>query len=204
MNKTALNFNTKRPISQNAPKRRPETATNVKYINKSDPIEILPSEVIIKDFEINQTYEVIILVRNLTRVPRKIRIFQPKTSKFRCDYDMQGSIAAGLAMKLVLTFESSTLNDYHDSLVIISDEGFKFELPLHAYMPQAQIVFEPFLNFGFVQLGKSKTETVVFRNEGLKEGVVEIKTEKSEFFKIDREKFYVMSKQSVPVNITYE
>lgn len=204
MNKTLTNFKTKRPLSHQIQKRRPETATNVKFISKSEPIEILPPEVVIKDIETNQTYEVVILVRNLTSISRRIRIFQPKTSKFRCDYDMQGAVAAGLAMKLLVTFETNVLNDYHDSITITSDEGFKAEVPLHAYMPQAQILFEPIINFGFVPLTKTKVETIMFKNEGAREGTIELKMEKLEELKIDREKFIIMPHQSIPVKIQYQ
>lgn len=145
---------------------RKETATTIKYVSKSVPIEIVPPEIIINDIEINQTYEVIAFVRNLTAVGRRIRIFQPKTNKFRCDYDMQGSIAPGLAMKLVISFETAVIGDYHDFIEIISDNDFKATLPLHVYQPQANILFEPFVNFGFVRVHHEKIEKIAFKNEG--------------------------------------
>jgi hypothetical protein len=146
-----------------------ETATNLKYVSKSAPIEVNPPEIIINDIEVNQTYEVQVLVRNLTTVGRRIRIFQPKTNKFRCDYDMAGSIAAGLAMKLIVSFETNVLGDFHDHLEIISDLGddhFRQILPLHAYQPQAHIVFEPFVNFGFVRANQERVEKIAFKNDG--------------------------------------
>jgi hypothetical protein len=39
-------------------------------------------------------------------------------------------------------------------------------VPLHAYPSIASIIFEPFINFGFVKLGREKTEDVYFKNEG--------------------------------------
>ena len=52
--------------------------------------------------------------------------------KFMCR-----AIAAGLAMKLVITFETSILEEFHDQIKIVSDGGFSIEVPLHAYPPQA-------------------------------------------------------------------
>jgi len=48
---------------------------------------------------------------------------------------MQGAIAAGIAMKLIATFETSVIdkNGFHDSLKIVSDEGYERVIPLHAY-----------------------------------------------------------------------
>lgn len=34
------------------------------------------------------------------------------------------AIAAGLAMKLVITFETSIMEEFHDSIKIVSDGGF--------------------------------------------------------------------------------
>lgn len=48
---------------------------------------------------------------------------------------MKGTIAAGLAMKLNVSFETNVLGDFTDSLLIISEENFKYEIPLHA-MPK--------------------------------------------------------------------
>ena len=71
-------------------------------------------------------------------------------------------------MKLVVTFETSVLEKggFHDCIQIVSDNGFKKDVPLHAYPPIASLIFEPFINFGFVKMGKEKTEEVYFKNEG--------------------------------------
>lgn len=45
---------------------------------------------------------------------------------------MKGTIAAGLAMKLLVSFETSIVGEFHDSLKIISEENFEYEIPLHA------------------------------------------------------------------------
>ena len=45
------------------------------------------------------------------------------------------AIAAGLAMKLLVTFETSNLEEYHDSMKIVSDGGFSFDVNLNAYPP---------------------------------------------------------------------
>lgn len=144
-----------------------ETATTIKYISNAMPIEVTPSEIIINDIEPNQTYEVVVLVRNLTNIGRRIRVYQPKTNKFRCDYDMQGNIAAGLAMKLIVSFETDKNGDFHDVLEIVSDDKFSVTVPLHSYQPQANIVFDPFINFGFIKVQKDEIRPVMFENQGI-------------------------------------
>jgi hypothetical protein len=62
--------------------------STIKYISNSDPIEVVPSEIIFKDILTNQTYEITVYIRNLTKTSRRIRVYQPQTAKFRADYDM--------------------------------------------------------------------------------------------------------------------
>jgi hypothetical protein len=46
----------------------------LKNISNASPIEIIPPEIIFKDIEANYTYEITVLVRNLAKKPRRIRI----------------------------------------------------------------------------------------------------------------------------------
>ncbi len=150
-----------------AKKNRPQTVTNIQRLSKSAPIEIIPSEIVINNIEPHQAYEVVIYVRNLTSSGRRIRIYQPKTNNFRCDYDMQGNIAPGLSMKLLVTFETDKIGNFHDALEIVSEDRFQSIVPLHAYMPQASILFDPFVNFGFIRVQKEESKMITFKNEGI-------------------------------------
>lgn len=150
----------------------------LRNISNNSPIDITPSEIIFRDIQANQTYEMSIYVRNLSKTVRRIRIFQPQNTKFRCDYEMAGAIAAGLAMRLTVSFETAVLGEFEDKLKIISDDSITMEIPLSAYPLQSQIIFEPFLNFGFVKTGAEKVESIGFKNEGKTAGRVELKVEK--------------------------
>lgn len=108
--------------SQNS---RVKSGMQLKSINNFSDFEINPSEITFPDIIPNIVYQTIVLIRNLTKTPRRIRIFQPKSKNFRCDYDMQGVIAAGLSLKLIITFETLTSEDYHDSIMLTSDQNFK-------------------------------------------------------------------------------
>ena len=192
-------------------KTRPNTQSTlrstktIKFINNSTPIEITPPEISFLDINVNQIYQASVLVRNLTSVPRRIRVFQPKTSKFRCDYDMQGGIAAGLAMNLVVIFESETKGDFHDSIRLISDENFEYDLLIHAYQPKSNIVFPQFLNLGFCKINRSKEGKVLFRNTGNTAGKVELKCEavNSKDIRIDPAVFQLQPGRMQEVMIEY-
>ena len=114
------------------------------------------------------------MVRNLTSKVRRIRFIPPNTSKFTAEYETLGAIAAGIATKVKISFETEELGNYHDELVIVY-EGFRYVLQLHAYVPGPDIQFEPFVNLGFSPLDKPKSHKIIFRNEGDVEGTVELK-----------------------------
>ena len=61
---------------------------------------------------------------------------------------------------MVITFETSILEEFHDSIKIVSDGGFSIDVPLHAFPPSAGIIFEPFINLGFVRVNKEKAENI--------------------------------------------
>ena len=107
---TSVNFaKINRPFTQGNQSVTSLNRNTMKFISNANPIEILPSEIFFKDIEINKIYEITIFARNLTKVPRRIRVLQPQTTKFRCDYDMVGALAAGIALRLIITFETNML-----------------------------------------------------------------------------------------------
>ena len=118
---------------------------------------------------------------------------------------MQGAIAAGIAMKLVITFETSVMNKngFHDSLKIVSDENYERDIPLHAYPQQASIIFEPFLNLGFVKMNSEKTEKIFFLNEGKIPAKVALKTAENQDLVIDPASFTMEPGQEFSVKVTY-
>lgn len=176
----------------------------IKNVSNHNPIEITPSEIIFRDVVANQTYEMNIYVRNLSKIVRRIRIFQPQNTKFRCDYDMAGAIAAGLAMKLTISFETSVLGSFQDKLRIISDENVEVEIPLSAFPLQSCVIFEPCVNFGFVRLGSEKTESIAFKNEGKTQGKIELKIDKMPEFSIDPNFFTLAPGQEFSVRAKYK
>lgn len=183
---------------------RAKSAMPLKYINNSSPFEIIPNEVTFPDIIINQLYEITVLIRNLTKIPRRIRIIQPLTSKFKCDYDMQGVIAAGLSLRLVIYFETSVLGQFHDLIKLISDENFEYNLRVHAMPPIPLISFKKTLNYGFCKLSVPVEKIVKFRNEGTSTGKIELRTnEKLKNIKTDPNVFQLEPSQEIDVKVVY-
>lgn len=124
-----------------------------------------------------------VLVKNQTKVVRRIRVFQPRTPEFRCDYEMGTAIAPGLFIELIVSFEATQRGEFSDEITIISDE-YEFKVPMFAYSPMAKIIFEPFINLGFIQIGSTKKEKIVFKNEGNEVGEINLHVPDSDNLKI--------------------
>lgn len=183
---------------------RAKSAMPLKYISNSSPFEVIPNEVTFPDIITKQLYEITVLIRNLTKIPRRIRIIQPQTSKFRCDFDMQGVIAAGLSLRLIIYFETAEIGQFHDVIKLLSDENFEFNLRLHALPPIPSIKFDKFVNFGFCKLNIPMEKTVKFRNEGTSPGKVELRTtEKLKYIKTEPSVFNISPFQEIEVKIIY-
>jgi hypothetical protein len=78
------------------------------------PIEVFPPEIFLNNIEAEQTYEINVIVRNLTSKSRRIRFVPPKTSKFAAEYETLGALAAGISTKVKISFETEELGNYHD------------------------------------------------------------------------------------------
>jgi hypothetical protein len=166
-------------------------------LNTPAAFDVQPAEIIFKDVEPGQIYQMTVVVKNLTTSVKRIRVFQPKNACFRCDYAMLGPIAPGLSIELVISFESEDTGEFNDSITIVSDNHIEYEVPISAYSPMAKIIFEPFVNFGFIQAGKSKCETVLFKNEGSREGSVHIQADDIKDFSVDPQTRFCPSKRRV-------
>ena len=88
---------------------------------------------------------------------------------------MQGPVAAGLAIKMNVSFESEIEGDFHDVIEISTeDQKETYKLYLHALKPGPDIQFEPLVNFKFIPVGTTRYEEIEFKNEGRLAGNVRL------------------------------
>lgn len=60
---------------------------------------------------------------------------------------------------------------------------------MHAYPPQADIRFDPRIDWGFVRVGREEIKVIFFKNVGTNSGRVELKAEKMPEMKIEPPNF---------------
>lgn len=184
----------------------PLNLKTIKSITNSDPINVYPKECVFSDIEINQTYEMIVYVQNLSKVPQRIKVMQPTTSKFRVDYDTTGSIAAGLTVKLVIVFETNNLDDFNDKFHLIYEKSGKkqdVEITLSALKPQAQISFENFIDLGFARINREKQHVIRFRNQGKQVGKIKVVFEHLQGIKLNPSQFQIQPNDICDVSLIY-
>lgn len=75
------------------------------------PIEVNPPEIVFKDIEANQIYEITVEIRNLTKKAVRIRLQKPTNPSFKVEYSMQQEIAPGLAMLAKIKYESKEIRN---------------------------------------------------------------------------------------------
>lgn len=115
--------------------------------------------------ESDQSYEIQLHIKNVTASSRRIKLLKPKDTRFEISDSKDTPLAPGLSMKISIFFYAKEVSEIHTSLKILS-EDYQREVPINVYPPSACFVFEPFLNFGYVRLGKSKTLELEVVNEG--------------------------------------
>ena len=75
------------------------------------------------DIEPHQNYEVTVTVRNISKKVKRIKFSNPDLPNFKIDYDMQGPVAAGLAIKINVSFETDQERDFHDKIEITTEDS---------------------------------------------------------------------------------
>jgi hypothetical protein len=73
--------------------------------------EIIPAEVVFKDIEVNQYYEITVEIRNLTNRAKRIRFQKPQNPDFKVIYTMQPEIAPGLSTTAKIKYECKELKN---------------------------------------------------------------------------------------------
>ena len=173
-------------------------------LDDQQAVEVFPPEIVFKDIETEQIYEVTVCVRNLSKKSRRIRFTPPRTVRFKAKYEHTGPLHSGIATIVIISFETDQLGDYHDEMEI-SSEDYHFTLPLHAYKPSPDLQFDSFVNLGYTAVGKAVAHTVSFLNRGSVKGEVLIRYDKqlASELTVQPEAFTMEPGANIPVELTY-
>mmetsp|Transcript_76352 Transcript_76352/g.221693 ORF Transcript_76352/g.221693 Transcript_76352/m.221693 type:complete len:2886 (+) Transcript_76352:129-8786(+) len=137
-------------------------------------LSVEPKTIEFHDIEVNMRYIQTLTVKNLSPFVRRIRCDPPATDAFSLrNHKNETAIAPGMPITIDIEFLTRKSGDYQDKLVIKA-EDFKFEVPLTAIAPCADISFDPRVDFGTVTTKRTHQREVTFRNDGSEPGSFEI------------------------------
>ena len=161
-------------------------------------------------------YEIPVKIYNISKKTKSVSIKHPN-GLFKVDTDKKNKrtkIPPGLYLELIVIFETEQTikEDQFDQIIITSENDFKLILPLKAYLPQPLVQFEPLINLGFVPVGSRKIDTIQFINDGIIGTNIELRLNKSEELKLDKNNIYLPpynskiseDKRKVTVSIIFE
>lgn len=137
-------------------------------------LSVEPKTIEFRDIEVNMRHIQTLTVKNLSPFVKRIRCEPPATAEFSLrNHKNETAIAPGMPITIDIEFLTRKSFDYVDKLVIKA-EDYKFEVPLTAIAPCADIAFESRVDFGIVTTKRTHQREVTFRNMGSEVGSFEI------------------------------
>ena len=173
-------------------------------LSKGQPLEIIPPEVVFKDIELNQYYEITVEIRNLTSKATRIRIQEPSNQDFTVHYVRQPEIAPGLSMTAKVKYECRELKNETEMVKIVSEDGSFVQLPIRVYRTESQILFEPFVNMGFLKVGKLHCETISIKNSGKASSTVEFAHNHGAVLTVEPKILKISRMEECKINVKYK
>ena len=133
-------------------------------------IRVTPSIGEFADVEPGMVFVIPFTIHNVSNRVKRVRFGPPKTSAFRL-ISAQQSIAPGMKQSIEVEFSSKEVQEVHDTLVVRTEEG-QITIPLHAWFPAPNIVFDPVINLGRVSAQHPvESKRLKMRNIGKKDGL---------------------------------
>jgi hypothetical protein len=132
-------------------------------------LQVEPLDVVFKDIEESVQYIQVVTIRNLGSTVRRIRWVPPKTSEFAFEGELKTAIAPGLCVQVEVKFLTRTPADYTDRFEIVT-EDFRYEVPLTAQAPCADLQYEPAIEYGSVITGRPHHQEITICNIGSRPG----------------------------------
>ena len=115
-----------------------------------------PVEVKFNGYELGKPQTATVKILNLAPIPQRVHILPPTEPGFSIKTNKKGSIAAGMAESLQVTFFSD-VHKYQYDVVKVNTETGNFVIPIYAYpsLPKLQDIFPKIIDFGSVILNTS-------------------------------------------------
>ncbi|XP_053944033.1 hydrocephalus-inducing protein homolog [Cuculus canorus] len=130
----------------------------------------LPSEVVFQSYVPHEVYEMPLVLRNVDKVPRRLKIVMESSLYFKLDIPsgVCRKVAPGMTTSFHILFTPEENKDYFHQLTCITERGM-FNVPIRAIGARAVLDFPDRLNFSICPVKYSTQMTLLVRNVGNRE-----------------------------------
>jgi hypothetical protein len=149
----------------------------------SSSLEVVPGQVTFRNCLPGEVYEADLEVRSRGRRPVRITVGPVSHPSFQIIYEKKARVAPGLSIPVRVRYRPSTEEQAFAEFEVAAEEGGRVAVSLAGRPPEPLIVCDtPALNFGFCKLSEPNTQQLTFRNEGERDGKIDL-TSKGDKFK---------------------
>ncbi|MEE6467413.1 hypothetical protein FKM82_007232 [Ascaphus truei] len=133
-----------------------------------------PPIVFFPDYEVGQTYEMVVELRNLTASSRHLRVIPPSSPYFSVGLGKfpgeGGVVAPGMSCHYKVRFVPDSLADFEDFILVESQAPYPVLVPIEARRPPPVLTLPQTFDCGPCLIGGVKLVECLCRNEGLSRG----------------------------------
>lgn len=162
------------------------------------------TEVNFVNTEPNEIYEISLYIRNVSQFSQKIKFKKPNCPALTVTASREGSLAAGLDMKLTVVFDSKENQKIKDRIIVVT-QNTEIQIPLNVYPNIGKLEFEPFINFGFVKVGTIAEAVWHITNKGdnpVKIKLIPLMVDQSAKLRLSNEELTIDAGQRKTISLT--
>ncbi|XP_071423982.1 hydrocephalus-inducing protein homolog [Pithys albifrons albifrons] len=137
-----------------------------------------PSEVVFQNYVPHKVYEVPVILRNMDKVPRLVKVIIERSPYFKLDgpSGVYHKVPPGLCSTSRILFTPVENTDYCHQLLCVTERE-EFIVPIQAIGPRAVLDFPDQLDFSVCPVKYSTQKTLLVRNLGNREAHYQISTQ---------------------------
>ncbi|XP_071102579.1 deleted in lung and esophageal cancer protein 1-like [Haliotis cracherodii] len=129
-----------------------------------------PPEVVFREYQVEQVYEIVLELKNISTVIRQCRSLPPSTPYFTVGLGQfpgeHGLVAAGMSCKYPIRFVPDSLKDFDDEIVIQTQSAIPLVIPLRGRRDPPILTLPPILDTGHCLVGGYHVAQFFIKNEG--------------------------------------
>ena len=114
--------------------------------------ESFPAIVHFSGWTTGKEFVQVVHIKNASKKSIRFQIYPPTSTEFSIQYEKVGSLAPGMAQKVIVTFVATEYKYHYDCFSFMGENDASLIVPLHAYPITNKVYFPKLLDFGKIPL----------------------------------------------------